>query len=34
LRCRFCGESYRLEEYAEHIEEIEEMLANVPCDRL
>ncbi|MFP4475977.1 MAG: dual CXXC motif small (seleno)protein [Desulfatibacillaceae bacterium] len=35
LRCRSCGKTYTLEEFGDDIDErIEEMLANVRCDKL
>ncbi|MFW6052382.1 MAG: dual CXXC motif small (seleno)protein [Desulfosalsimonas sp.] len=35
LRCRGCGAGFSLEEIADFIDgELEEMLGDVPCDRL
>jgi len=35
LRCRECGARYRLNQFSEAIDdELEALLATVPCDRL
>jgi hypothetical protein len=35
LRCRFCGKTFPLEQFKDLIEDLwEDMLANIPCDRL
>ncbi|MFW5908583.1 MAG: dual CXXC motif small (seleno)protein [Desulfosalsimonas sp.] len=35
MRCRGCGAGFSLEEIADFIDgELEEMLGDVPCDRL
>ena len=32
--CNTCGSRFRLEEYTDYLDDIEDFMGNVPCDRV